>query len=123
MLKLLLDEHIPPAVAVGLKRHIRSLEVYALRDWQQGAFLGERDEAILDAAAALGLTLVTYDVDTIPKIISDRMRAGLSHGGVVFIPRNQIRSSDVGGLVRALLELHKRGGKADWKDRVVFLRR
>jgi hypothetical protein len=123
MLKLLLDEHIPPAVAGGLKRHIRLIEVHALRNWQAGALLGEPDEVILDEAAKLRLTLVTYDLDTIPKILSDRMRAGLSHGGAVLVPQNQIRSSDVGGMVRALSELHRREGKADWTGRVVFLRR
>jgi predicted nuclease of predicted toxin-antitoxin system len=123
VLKLLLDEHIPPAVATGLKRRIRSIEVHALRNWHEGSFLGEPDELILDEAAAAGLTLVTYDVDTVPQILSDRMRAGLLHGGVVFIAQNQIRSSDVGGLVHALSELHRREGKADWTSRVVFLRR
>lgn len=123
MLKMLLDEHIPPAVAGGLKMLIRSIKVHALRNWQGGSFLGQPDEVILDEAAALGLTLVTYDLDTIPKILSDRMHMGLPHGGVVFIPQNQIRSSDVGGLVRALSELHKREGKTDWTNRIVFLRR
>jgi predicted nuclease of predicted toxin-antitoxin system len=123
MLKLLLDEHIPPAVARGLKMRIRSIEVHALRNWQGGSFLGQPDEVILDDAASLNLTLVTYDLDTIPKVLSDRMRVGLPHGGVVFIPQNQIRSSDVGGIVHALSELHKREGKADWTNRVVFIRR
>ena len=123
MLKLLLDEHVPPAVADGLKRLKGSITAHALRSWRDGSYLGRSDEEILFEAAREGLTLVTYDLDTIPKILSDHMRAGLSHGGVIFIPQNQIRSSDVGGLVRALSELHKRDGKADCTDRVVFLRR
>jgi predicted nuclease of predicted toxin-antitoxin system len=123
MLKLLLDEHISPAVAVGLKMHNRSIKVHAMQNWQGGSFLGKPDKEILDEAATLGLTLVTYDLGTIPKILSDRMCASLSHGGVVFIAQNQIRSSDVGSLIRALSELHKREGKADWTDRIAFLRR
>jgi hypothetical protein len=123
VLKLLLDEHIPPAVAAGLKRRIPSIEVHALRNWQGGAFLGEPDDAILTEAAVLGLTIVTYDMDTIPKALYERMRAGLSHGGAVLIPQKQIRSSDVGGLVWALSELYRREGKADWTGRVDFLRR
>jgi predicted nuclease of predicted toxin-antitoxin system len=123
MLKLLLDEHIAPAVAVGLKKHVRSIEVHALRDWQEGAFLGERDETILAEAAALGLTLVTYDLHTIPKILSDWIQSGRSHGGVVFISPRTIRPREVGRLVAALTKLAKETGSWDWTNRVVFLRR
>ncbi len=40
MVKLLLDEHISPAVAEGLGRRDRRLEVVCMADWEQGEFLG-----------------------------------------------------------------------------------
>ena len=61
MLKLLLDEHISPTVADGLRRRDRSLVVSCLAEWKDGEFLGQPDSACLQQAAAQGLTLVTYD--------------------------------------------------------------
>ena len=123
MLKLLLDEHVPPAVATELKRHIRSLEAHPLPQWRGGAFLGESDERIVAEAAALGLTLVTYDVKTIPNVLYGRVRAGLSHGGAILVTSHQIRMGEVGDLVRALESLFRRMGSLDWTNRVVFLRK
>jgi len=121
MLKLLLDEHVPPAVAAGLKRLDGEIDAYALRSWRGGSYLGEPDERILEEAASAGLTLVTYDLETIPRLIGELARGGLSHGGVIFISQRQIRSSHVGGLVRALARIYRESGKADWTNRVEFL--
>ncbi len=123
MLKLLLDEHVPPAVATGLARLNSRIEVHALRSWRGGGMLGEPDERILTEAAKAGLTLVTYDLDTLPRLLGEFARGGHSHGGVIFISQRQIRSSDVGGLVRALAALVNESGNWDWTGRVAFLRR
>jgi len=69
MLKLLLDEHISPKVAVGLRSRNRLLTVRAMPDWESGEFLGLDDEACLKEAANQGLTLVTYDRRTIPPLL------------------------------------------------------
>jgi hypothetical protein len=45
MLKLLLDEHISPSVAVGLRRRQRLLTVHCMVDWENGQFLGQDDSA------------------------------------------------------------------------------
>jgi predicted nuclease of predicted toxin-antitoxin system len=121
MLKLLLDEHVPPAVAAGLKRLDGEIDAYALRSWRGGIYLGEPDERILEEAVSAGLTLVSYDLDTIPRLLGELARGGLSHGGVIFISQRQIRSNNVGGLVRALARIYRESGKADWTNRVEFL--
>ena len=123
MLKLLLDEHVPPAVADGLKRLAGSITAHALRSWQEGSYLGRPDEEILLEAAREGLTLVTYDLDTIPLLLDQFARARRVHGGVIFVSQRQIRSSDVGGLVRALAPLFGESEGLDWTNRVEFLRR
>ncbi|MGA2571261.1 MAG: hypothetical protein ABSF23_12140 [Terracidiphilus sp.] len=51
MLRLLLDEHISPAVAAGLRRRAPSLAVCGLVDWEGGAFLGQDDAACLSYTA------------------------------------------------------------------------
>ena len=53
MLKLLLDEHISPDVAKGLRRRNRILEVRYMVEWEDGYFLGHQDLPCLRAAAVL----------------------------------------------------------------------
>jgi hypothetical protein len=123
MLKLLLDEHISPDVAVGLRRRSRANVVHAMAAWESGSFLGQDDAACLRNAAAQSLTLVTYDRRTIQLLLKSWAEQGLDHGGVIFVDEKTIAPSDIGGLVRALAELAREAGKWDWKNRVVFLRR
>jgi hypothetical protein len=123
MLKLLLDEHISPEVAVGLRRRNRVLVVYALVEWEDGNFLGHDDSTCLREAAAQGLTLVTYDRRTIPPLLKAWAEEQRPHGGVIFVDEKTISPADIGGLIWALARLQKEAGKWDWTNRVVFLRR
>ena len=69
MLKLLLDEHISPDVATGLKRLNPTMEIHCMVEWKDGYLLGQEDSACLREGAAQGLTLVTYDRRTIPPFL------------------------------------------------------
>jgi hypothetical protein len=122
MLKLLLDEHISPDVADGLGRRNRSLVIRWMAEWQGSDFLGKEDPACLLEAAKQGLTLVTYDRRTIPPLLKIWAEEGRRHGGVIFVDEKTISPADIGGLVRALLQLSKETGSWDWTDRVYFLR-
>src|SRR5450631_4145370 len=118
MLKLLLDEHVSRDVADGLRRRNRSLIVHAMADWQNGTFLGQDDSACLLAALERELTLITYDRRTIPPVLKLWAEEGRHHDGVVFVDEKTISPADVGGLVRALLRLHKETARWNWTDRV-----
>lgn len=123
MLKLLLDEHVSPQVAVGLRRHNPAITVFCMTTWQDGNFLGQDDSVCLQQAAVRGLTLVTYDRRTIPPLLKTWAESGRQHGAVIFVDEKSISPADIGGLVRALLELARQTNKWDWTDRVIFLRR
>jgi hypothetical protein len=123
MLKLLLDEHISPGVAAGLRRRSRTLVVYAMNEWEDGNFLGQEDAACLREAAAQRLTLVTYDRRTITPLLKAWAEEGRAHGGVIFIDEKTISQAEIGGLVFSLSRLAKGAGKWDWTNRIVFLRR
>jgi hypothetical protein len=123
MLKLLLDEHISPDVADGLRRRYRSLVIHGMAEWEGGGFLGKDDSACLLEASEQGLTLVTYDRRTIPPLLKIWAEEGRRHGGIVFVDEKTISPADIGGLVRALLQLFKETGKWDWIDRVYLLGR
>jgi len=123
VLKLLLDEHLSPDIADGLRLRQKAVTVTFLGEWEGGQFLGVTDGPILEAAAAQKLTLVTYDRSTIPPLLKIWAEAGREHGGVIFVDEKTIAPSDIGGLVRALHELAREHGKADWTNAVWFLRR
>jgi hypothetical protein len=123
MLSLLLDEHISPVVTEQAKRKHPGIRIVALCNWQSGRFLGSADSVFLNAAAEKGLTLVTYDQRTIAPQLKSWMEQGVDHGGVVFVDQKTIAPRDFGGLVKSLGLLWMRERRADWKNRVVFLRR
>jgi hypothetical protein len=123
MLKLLLDEHISPDVADGLRRRHRPLVIRWMAEWQGGDFLGKEDSACLLEAAEQGLALVTYDRRTIPPLLKIWVEEGRRHGGVIFVDEKTISPADIEGLVRALSQLFRETGKWDWIDRVYFIGR
>jgi hypothetical protein len=123
MLKLLLDEHISPDVARGLKRRHPSLVVNWMASWEGGNFLGQDDSACLRQAALQRLTLVTYDRRTIPPLLKAWVEEERRHGGVIFVDEKSIAPADIGGFAVALNWLVKEAGRLNWMDRVMFLRR
>ena len=123
MLKLLLDEHVSPRVAVGLRRRHQFLAVHFMLEWENGELLGQNDAACLERAAAVGLILVTYDRRTIPSLLKAWAEEGREHGGLVFIDEKTLSPADIGGQVRALSNLVRQAAKWDWTNRVCFLHR
>jgi len=123
MLKFLLDEHISPDVANGLRRRNRAIEIRYMVEWEDGYFLGQEDSAYLREAATQGLTLVTYDRRTIPPLLKTWAEEERTHGGVVFVDEKTISPADIGGLVWALTRLARETGNWDWTNRIYFLRR
>jgi len=122
MLAFLLDEHISPAVGAGIAVLRPLIRVEAMQSWRNEALLGADDPTILLAAATDGLTLVTSDLRTIPPLLKAWTDQGRSHGGVVLVPRQTIRASDIGGLARALVSLWDASATTFLMDRIVYLR-
>jgi hypothetical protein len=114
MLKLLLDEHISPDVAVGLRRQQKRLVVHCVADWEGGRFLGMADDQLLQAAIKQKLTLVTYDRRTIPPLLKVWAESGRVHAGVIVVDEKTVPPSDFGGLIQALRNLHRETAKWDW---------
>src|ERR1017187_6597925 len=102
MLKLLLDEHISPHVANGLRRRNRALQISYMVEWEDGRFLGQDDHACLREAAAQGLTLVTSERRTTPPLHKPGDKETQPRGVVFFVEKKTIPPADIGALVWAL---------------------
>lgn len=123
MLRLLLDEHISPVVAREAAAKSRGKGIIAFRHWRGGSFMGVEDRVFLPEAKADGLTLVTYDQKTIRPLLKEWAEEGADHGGLVFVDDKTIAPQDFGGLVESLVQLWKSECRADWTNRVLYLRR
>ncbi len=121
MLSLMLDENISYVVADRLTEQRPDVPITSIHRWNAGALLGADDEAILRECAQHALTLVTYDVTTIPPLLRRLADQGASHAGVIFIDRKSIAPRDVGGLVGALIGYWDMERSADWTNRVAYL--
>ncbi len=122
MLRYLLDEHISGAVAEQIFRKNPHISVVSIHQWHKGGFLGRPDFEILEAAVRERLTLVTYDLRTIPILLRQWEELGQKHGGVVFVADRSIRANDFGGLVRGLIALWDATRHEDGTNRVYFLK-
>jgi hypothetical protein len=99
VLRLLLDEHIAPAVAVAMRRAEPSVHVESLVEWQDGRYIGLPDDVIIAAACRDGRTL-----------------------GAVLVNHGAIRQKDVRTLARTLVALWRAQRRHKWADRCVYAR-
>ena len=105
MLSLLLDENISPMVAAGVTKKRPEIAIISLFHWQEGKLLGHGDELILIAAHEANLTLVTYDLKTIPPLLVEWGNAAIPHSGVIFVDDRSIPSNDFGQIMGSLIWL------------------
>ena len=121
MLSYLLDENISHVVAEQLARKRPEIGVQSVHHWRNGAFVGQEDGRLLRAATQEGLTLVTYDLKTIPPLLTEMAADSEAHAGVVFVDDASIRGNEFGSLVTALIAHWQRYGTQEWNNRVAFL--
>jgi predicted nuclease of predicted toxin-antitoxin system len=117
---LLLDAHLPRALAVALRR--RGMDAVPLADWRDGRLRDAADERLLEAAAEEGRALVTLDAATLPETAWRWVEAGRSHAGVLVIT-SRVNQANVGGLVHAVQEALDRVADRSWQDLVIYAHR
>ncbi|MBI2899170.1 MAG: DUF5615 family PIN-like protein [Planctomycetes bacterium] len=115
----LLDEHVSPWVARALRK--AGLDARAVAG---SSLAGSDDRTILRAATKESRILVTYDLRDMSLHAADFSREGVEIPGLVFVDRRTVPSSDLVGLVRAILKLAREieGGRVEPAGGV-FLRR
>jgi hypothetical protein len=120
-LRFLLDEHISPDVAIGLRKGRGGPIIDSIVDWKDGSLLGSEDPLLLSIAFSEKRTLVSYDQSTIVPLLKEWGEQSIDHAGLVFVDERTIPSSDIGGLIRALSQLWQAQKHLDWRNRVVYL--
>jgi len=121
MLALLLDENISDEITRQVSAKRPGLPIFSVIDWQEGRLKGVSDEEVLRSTQEAGLTLVTYDVNTIPLLLVRLANEAFIHCGIVFVNNATMRSNDYGSLVRSLIQLYDAEKEADWRDQLFFL--
>jgi len=120
-LKLLLDEHIWPGVAELVKRQTPKAEAVSLHHYCAGRLMNVGDDEILTEARRGGWTLVTFDLNTIPRLLREKAVASEDHGGIIFISSKSFAQNDHAGLAQALSMVARAEAEKDWTNRAMFL--
>ena len=102
-----LDEHIPPAVAQGLRN--RGVEVVTVNE---ADMLGADDNEHLTFTQTESCVLVTHDDDFL-RLVAERV----PHSGIVYVPRER----SIGEMVRGLRRLAEVFEEEEETSRVEFL--
>lgn len=121
MLSILTDEQISPEATVASRRLCRGIRITTLFEWMDGHLVGAPDREILREASHQKTTLLSFDLRTIPPLLRTWGEQGIDHGGLIFVDEKSIPQNDIGGMARALCELWKLHGDADWTNRCLFL--
>ena len=113
-LKLLLDEHISEEVAAALLRRFPGLDVKSIYSTM---LKGLADPPLLEVLDHEGRTLVTRDVNSIPRHIRNRQGEGKGQGGIFYVDSKRLKQTDTKGLIRRLTEIVEKHGNEDWTGR------
>jgi predicted nuclease of predicted toxin-antitoxin system len=118
--RLLLDEHLPTALARALRA--AGHDAVTLAEWRNGEYLSTADESVLAAAYEEQRVLVSGDVHTIPGLLEALAANGRHHAGVILTSSRSIRTDDVRVLYNSLLELLESDPDRDWQDHLSYSR-
>jgi hypothetical protein len=106
--RLLLDEHLSPAIAAALRGHGHDAEAVAERSELRGL----ADDLIWAIARTEGRTVVTMDAADFLRLAASDMATGTSHAGLVLLAPGRFSpgADDIGRIVAALAALPATAG-------------
>lgn len=113
-IRFLFDEDVDHRILRGLRRREPTVDIAAV---QEVGLRSRPDPDILAWAAENQRLLVTQDVNTMTKHVSERLEAGKELSGVLFIPRDVTISTAIDDL----LLVWSATAAEDWRDRYDFL--
>lgn len=115
---VLLDEHLPLALARGLVNFDADVEINVLRIGDAGApGFGAADAEILVWIEANGFLLVTANRATMPVHLDQHLSAGRSVPGILAL-RPQ---TSMGEIIEQLVIIWEAGRLGDFRNRITYL--
>ncbi len=88
-LAFLLDQHISPAISASLLADEPSIVMKLVGD-ADAPPLGTKDPELSEFAHRHSLSIVTFDIRTMPAHIADRLRSGQHTAGVFIFPNDRL---------------------------------
>ena len=119
----MLDSHIPAAVITALRKGHPGLDVQHLARWRGGDLLEAQDADILAACAEESRVWITYDLATVPSLLTRLASEGQEHAGVFLVDDATIPPEEIGRLAAAISDLIREIGEADTRNLVRFVQR
>ena len=119
--RLLADENTSRRLVSACQRVVPDFPIIHIAKWENGAWLGLDDPALLISCADANLILVAFDRSTLAWHAGQLLRAGMDHAGVILF-RGTVRTVDYGYQSRLLTAFWQNEGSAwDWRNRIVYL--
>lgn len=119
--RLLADENTSHRLVSACHRLTPTFPLIHIAQWENGAWLGLDDPALLISSAEGNLILVAFDRSTLAWHAGQLLRAGKDHAGVILF-RGTVRTVDYGHQSRLLTGFWQNDGRAwDWRNRIVYL--
>lgn len=117
-IKLLLEVHISPNLAVALKRRFPALDVKSIHETDWAAL---PDEVLLELLDAENRVLATRDVRAMPGHTSARIASGKTFAGVLYADSKRRRQTGTRGLLHRLNKVLEQHGNEDFQCRSGWL--
>ena len=119
--RLLADENTSHRLVSACQRLLPSFPMVHIAKWENGAWLGLDDSALLVSCGEANLILVAFDRSTLAWHAGQLLRAGKDHAGVILF-RGMVRTVDYGHQSRLLTGFWQTEGNAwDCRNRTVYL--
>ena len=122
-MRLLLDSHVPAAVTNALRIRQPGLDVQHLAQWRAGDLLEADDADILRACEREQRVWVTYDLATVPELLTRFASEGQDHAGVFLVDDATIPPEKIGALANAISDLIEEIGDEGTRNLVRFVQR
>jgi len=114
MIRLLIDENFDHDILRGLQLRLPNLDSVTV---QAAGLKGADDRVLLNWAVAEQRILVTHDLNAVPKLAHERLKAGVPLAGVFAVPA----SLAIGEAIDQLALLVTCSHEGEWNHRVLFL--
>ena len=112
----LIDENLPPMIAVQLRRHAAGIPILAINEVGAPP-KGTKDPIILDWLESHNYRLITNNRTSMPEHLRDHLKKGHHIPGILITPH----PLNVGGLIEELILIWGASLPDEYQDQILYL--